>query len=155
MSKKKNEGLQRKPKYYVVSSEILPDVLEKVLECQHLLMTGKIRKISEAVKVVDISRGTYYKYKDAVFAFHEENSRRKAIVTMIVRDEKGVLSEILALIADHDVNVLALNQTIPINHITTVTATLDIGDLEDSIQDLIRYLEEIQGVESCQLVAVE
>jgi len=81
-------------KFYVVSSAILPDVLEKVMEAQTLLQTGQVRKISEAVKKVGISRGTFYKYRDAVFSFHEENSRRKAILTMVVQDEKGALSKI-------------------------------------------------------------
>lgn len=40
-------------KFYVVSSAILPDVLEKVMEAQTLLQTGQVRKISEAVKKLE------------------------------------------------------------------------------------------------------
>ena len=58
-------------KYYVVSSDILPDVLEKVIEARNLLQSGKVKRISEAVKAVGVSRGTYYKYKDAVFSFND------------------------------------------------------------------------------------
>lgn len=53
-------------KFYVVSSDILPEVLEKVMEARTLLQSGKAKRISEAVKAVGISRGTYYKYKDVV-----------------------------------------------------------------------------------------
>ncbi len=127
-------------KFYVVSSAILPDVLEKVMEAQTLLQTGQVRKISEAVKKVGISRGTFYKYRDAVFSFHEENSRRKAILTMVVQDEKGALSKILSVIAQKNCNILAINQTIPINHIVNVVLTLDITDLDISFQLLIGLL---------------
>ena len=57
-------------KYYVVSGDILPDVLEQVMQARILLQSGKAKRISEAVKMVGISRGTYYKYKDAVFSFN-------------------------------------------------------------------------------------
>ena len=47
-------------KYYVVSGDILPDVLEQVMQARILLQSGKAKRISEAVKMVGISRGTYY-----------------------------------------------------------------------------------------------
>ena len=37
-------------KFFVVSSDILPDVLEKVIEARNLLQSGKVKRISEAVK---------------------------------------------------------------------------------------------------------
>ena len=125
-------------KYYVVSGDILPDVLEQVMQARILLQSGKAKRISEAVKMVGISRGTYYKYKDAVFSFNAEQSNRKAIISMILRNEKGTLSKVLSLVSVKQVNVLAINQTIPINGIANVALTLDISDLEISIQSLDR-----------------
>ncbi|WP_242744073.1 hypothetical protein [Allobaculum sp. Allo2] len=43
-------------KYYLVNSSILPDVIEKVVEAQNLLNSGKVRRICEAVREVGISR---------------------------------------------------------------------------------------------------
>lgn len=142
-------------KYYVVSSEILPEVLEKVMEAQTLLQTGQTRRISEAVKEVGISRGTFYKYKDAVFSFNEDSSRRKAILSMIIADEKGVLSNILSLIAAKNCNVLAINQTIPINGVSNVVLTLDIFELDISVQVLRELLQKLDRVRKVELVAVE
>ena len=85
-------------KYYVVSSDILPDVLEKVIEARNLLQSGKVKRISEAVKAVGVSRGTYYKYKDAVFSFNDETSRRRAVITMIISQQAGSLSKVLNLV---------------------------------------------------------
>lgn len=142
-------------KYYVVSGDILPDVLEQVMQARILLQSGKARRISEAVKMVGISRGTYYKYKDAVFSFNAEQSNRKAIISMILRNEKGTLSKVLSLVSVKQVNVLAINQTIPINGIANVALTLDISDLEISIQSLVSLIEAMPMVEKADLVAVE
>ena len=142
-------------KYYVVSGDILPDVLEQVMQARILLQSGKAKRISEAVKMVGISRGTYYKYKDAVFSFNAEQSNRKAIISMILRNEKGTLSKFLSLVSVKQVNVLAINQTIPINGIANVALTLDISDLEISIQSLVSLIEAMPMVEKADLVAVE
>ena len=142
-------------KYYVVSGDILPDVLEQVMQARILLQSGKAKRISEAVKMVGISRGTYYKYKDAVFSFNAEQSNRKAIISMILRNEKGTLSKVLSLVSVKQVNVLAINETIPINGIANVALTLDISDLEISIQSLVSLIEAMPMVEKADLVAVE
>ncbi len=142
-------------KYYVVSGDILPDVFEQVMQARILLQSGKAKRISEAVKMVGISRGTYYKYKDAVFSFNAEQSNRKAIISMILRNEKGTLSKVLSLVSVKQVNVLAINQTIPINGIANVALTLDISDLEISIQSLVSLIEAMPMVEKADLVAVE
>ena len=142
-------------KYYVVSGDILPDVLEQVMQARILLQSGKAKRISEAVKMVGISRGTYYKYKDAVFSFNAEQSNRKAIISLILRNEKGTLSKVLSLVSVKQVNVLAINQTIPINGIANVALTLDIRDLEISIQSLVSLIEAMPMVEKADLVAVE
>ena len=142
-------------KYYVVSGDILPDVLEQVMQARILLQSGKAKRISEAVKMVGISRGTYYKYKDAVFSFNAEQSNRKAIISLILRNEKGTLSKVLSLVSVKQVNVLAINQTIPINGISNVALTLDISDLEISIQSLVSLIEAMPMVEKADLVAVE
>ena len=142
-------------KYYVVSGDILPDVLEQVMQARILLQSGKAKRISEDVKMVGISRGTYYKYKDAVFSFNAEQSNRKAIISMILRNEKGTLSKVLSLVSVKQVNLLAINQTIPINGIANVALTLDISDLEISIQSLVSLIEAMPMVEKADLVAVE
>lgn len=142
-------------KFYVVSSEILPEVLEKVIEARSLLQTGKVKRISEAVKMVGISRGTYYKYKDTVFSFDQEQSRRKAVISMILRSETGSLNKVIALLSNQQVNILAIDQTIPINGVHNVSFTLDVAEMEISIQNLVHLLEELPAVEKANLVAVE
>lgn len=142
-------------KFYVVSSDILPEVLDKVMKAQTLLQTGQVKRISEAVKQAGISRGTFYKYQDAVFSFNAETSRRKAIINMTIQDVKGTLSAILSMVARMNCNVLAINQTIPINKVSSVVLTLDITDLEVSIHQLTDMLKSLDRVDKAELVAVE
>lgn len=142
-------------KYYVVSSDILPDVLEKVIEARNLLQSGKVKRISEAVKAVGVSRGTYYKYKDAVFSFSDETSRRRAVITMIISQQAGSLSKVLNLVASKNGNILAINQTIPINGIHTLSLTLDITDMDVTIDVFLHLLSNLDVIDKVDLVAVE
>ena len=142
-------------KYYVVSSDILPDVLEKVIEARNLLQSGKVKRISEAVKAVGVSRGTYYKYKDAVFSFNDETSRRRAVITMIISQQAGSLSKVLNLVASKNGNILAINQTIPINGIHTLSLTLDITDMDVTIDVFLHLLSNLDVIDKVDLVAVE
>lgn len=105
--------------------------------------------------MVGISRGTFYKYKDSIFPFEAENTSRKAIITLVIHDEKGVLSMILTRIAQLNCNVLAINQTIPINRVSNVVLTLDITDLPGNVEDLVALLKKLDHVNSASLVSVE
>ncbi len=142
-------------KYYLVNSNILPSVIEKVVEAQTLLKSGKVRRICEAVKIVGISRGTFYKYKDSVFPFDPDNAMRKAIITLVIQDEKGVLSMILTRIAQLNCNVIAINQTMPINTVSNVVLTLDITELPSTAEDLVALLRQLDYVSHADLVSVE
>lgn len=140
--------------YYVISAQMMPKVLEDVLIAQELLRSGKVKNISEAVKIAGISRGTYYRYKDMVFSFQAEAQRRKAIINMTIRDEKGLLSSILAYIAKENCNILAINQTMPISHLCSVVLTLDIEDLSDSMDSFLSNLSLMENVDDVQLVSI-
>lgn len=62
---------------------------------------------------------------------------------------------ILTRIAQLNCNVLAINQTIPINRVSNVVLTLDITDMPQSIEDLVALLRQLDHVSSCSLVSVE
>ena len=52
--------------YLLIHKSILPEYYEKVIEARRLLESGEARDVSHAVRLVDISRSTYYKYKDFI-----------------------------------------------------------------------------------------
>ena len=53
-------------KYLIVDKALLPSYCEKVALAKELLDEGKAADVSEAVKMVGISRSTFYKYRDMV-----------------------------------------------------------------------------------------
>ena len=142
-------------KYYVVSSEILPEVLEKVMEAHQLLNSGQARRISEAVAKVGISRGTFYKYKDADCSFSQDEATPNAIISFVLRHDKGALAQVINLLSQNQANILSLNQTAPINGIASLTVTIDMADLESSPEELIQVLQQLPAVSRADLVAVE
>ena len=53
-----------KKKYYVVRERAVPEVLLKVVEAKKLLDSGKVSTVQDAAEQTDISRSSFYKYKD-------------------------------------------------------------------------------------------
>lgn len=142
-------------KFLIVNKKILPDVYEKVIEARNLINDGTVKGISEAVKKVGISRSTYYKYKDYVFSPSENSIGRKAVIAMMLRHEKGVLSDVLNHISAAKANILTINQSIPINGKASVNMSLDISDVDPSIDDMIANIRNIKGVNSIRLISIE
>ena len=138
-------------KYYIVDSAILPDVMDKVIEARQMLENGTVRQVSEAVKRVGISRGTYYKYKDYVFPAVQGKEQRKAVISMMLHHKKGILSETLNCMSEVNANIL----TIPIHDWASVVLSFDISEMQIGLDELLRMLKKIKGLANVQLIAVE
>lgn len=142
-------------KYLIVESSILPDVYQKVVEARNLLQEGEVKQISEAVKRVGISRGTYYKYKDYVFLPSQNFMGRKAVISFILSHRKGILSEVLNTLSVLNANILTINQNIPIHDKANVVISLDMNDMDVTMDYVVKQLDKIKGVYHVQLIAIE
>jgi chorismate mutase len=142
-------------KYLIVNKKILPEVYDRVIEARTLINDNMVKGISEAVKQVGISRSTYYKYKDYVFAPSEDTIGRMAIIAMSLAHKRGVLSAAINFVSDYNANILTINQNIPINGQANVTLSLDISGMEASVDEMIEVLRRIDGVMSAKLLSVE
>lgn len=141
--------------YLIIHKSILPEYYEKVLEARRLLEDGKVHEVSQAVKQVGISRSTYYKYKDFILEPTDIAGGRKAVLSMILAHEQGVLSALLTRISQAGCNVLTITQSLPIRGKASVTISLDISELACTLTELMLKIEQISGVEQARLVAVE
>ncbi len=141
--------------FLIVNKEILPDYYEKVVEARNMINEGRAKGISEAVKQVGISRSTYYKYKDYIFAPGENTSGRKAVISLMLNHEKGILSEVLNQLSNMNANILTITQSLPINRKASVVLSLDISDIAASIEEIITALAAIHGVNNAKLVSIE
>ncbi len=142
-------------KYYVVKQKAVPEVLLKVVEAKRLLESEKAMTIQEATEAVDISRSSFYKYKDDIFPFHENTRGTTITFVMQVDDEPGLLSNILKLIADSHANVLTIHQTIPINGVATLTLSIEILDSSRNASEMIERIENQPGVHYLKILSKE
>ena len=141
--------------YLIIHKSILPEYYEKVLEVRRLLEDGTVREVSQAVKQVGISRSTYYKYKDYILEPSEMAGGRKAVLSLMLSHEPGVLSAVLARISEQGGSVLTITQSLPIRGKASVTITLDISGMEGPLTGLMEALSATPGAENPRLVAVD
>ncbi|MBQ1810612.1 MAG: ACT domain-containing protein [Erysipelotrichaceae bacterium] len=141
-------------KYYIVSSSILSEQLEKVIEVRKLLHSGAVKDISTACKQTGISRGTYYKYKDAVYEFEDKNVR-KASLSLILEDQKGSLLKVLQVLTSYPVNIVTINQNVPVNGLANISITIDISEMHRDLHYLIDDLKHLKNIKRAELIAME
>lgn len=141
--------------YLIVHKSIMPDYFEKVLAARHMLETGKVKDVSQAVKLVGISRSTYYKYRDYIMEPSELSGGRKAVISVMLDHEPGVLSALLSRISDVRCSILTITQSLPIHDHASVTISMDISNMTTTMQELIESMTATPGVENPKLVAIE
>ena len=104
---------------------------------------------------MDISRSSFYKYKDDIFPFHEE-ARGKTITFIIqMDDEPGLLSVVLGAIARFHGNILTIHQSIPINGVATLTLSVDILPGEGDIEAMVEEIEQSDGIHYLKILGRE
>lgn len=140
--------------YLIVSKAVLPDYYDKIIKARELLRSGACKDVSEAVKQVGISRSTYYKYKDYVFAPSSGDSARKAVVSMILHHEKGILAKVLNFLGESGANILTITQNPPISNRAAVVISMDISGVAGDITEVIKQLSVVKGVERLSLIDV-
>ena len=148
-------GEEMLDQYLIIHKSILPEYYEKVLEARHLLEDGRIKDVSQAVREVGISRSTYYKYKDYILEPTDFSGGRKAVLSMMLTHERGVLSALLIKISDARANVLTITQSLPIRNKASVTISLDLSGMKGNMSELVAGLSETPGVEQVRLLAIE
>jgi len=142
-------------KYLIVAARVLPEVFTRIIEAKELLKQGKAKNVTDAAKMVGISRSTYYKYSDTVFTVEDGVGGNKATVAFVLTHESGVLSQLLESIASAKANVVTLSQEAPVNGVADVTITFDVGELSMSLDDLLNRFKTVQGVVKTRLVSIE
>ncbi len=139
--------------FYLVKSVVLPEVFLKVMEVKRLLSSGKSFSVNEAVRVVGISRRAYYKYRDSILPFYETTAGYVVTLTFVIENLPGILAAILSCFAEQHVNVLTINQGIPINGLADLSVSLETREMYGTLSDLMNRLAKITGVRSHRILA--
>ena len=145
--------MSTKPKYYIVEASALPEVFLKVAEAKRLLSTGEASTVNEATKLTDISRSAFYKYRDAVLPFQNMMTGRIITLQLLIRDEVGLLSELLDVFADTNVNILTINSIVPTNGTAVVTISADTMEINTTLDEMMHMLRTFKGVVKAEVLA--
>ena len=140
-------------RYFIVEAAAMPEIIRKVAEAKRLLETGEEDTVNGAVRAVGISRSAFYKYKDAVRPFNDMLHGRIVTFQLLLKDEPGILSGTLNIFAGTGVNILTINQSIPLNGCAVVTMTAETGQLQSTLEEVLGKVSEGAGVIRCEILA--
>ena len=149
------KNMQKTTDYYVVKQKAVPEVLLKVVEAKRLLDSGKAATLQDAVEKVDISRSSFYKYKDDIFPFHDNAQGTTITLAMSIEDEPGLLSDVLKIIADFGANILTIHQSIPINGVASLSISVQVLSTTGDVSRMLETMEEKSGVRNVKILAKE
>ena len=139
--------------YYLVKSDMLPEVFVKVMAVKRLLSSGKADSVNEAVQKIGLSRSAYYKYKDAVLPFYETSRGRLVTLIFAVENFSGILSGIINCMARGKANILTINQNYPINGLADVSISIETEHMTIGLEAMLDDIGRIPGVRSYRILA--
>ena len=138
-------------RFFLVREDILPEALAKTIQAKEL-MNSRSLTISEAIEEAGLSRSAFYKYRDKVFPFTLWNRDQTVILEMLLEHRSGVLSAVLNSIAQEGGNILTINQNIPQQGAALATITIEITELQEDVEYLLRVLRQASGVKEAKLL---
>lgn len=144
--------MEENTKYYVVKRKALPEILLEVAKVNQMLENEDLT-IAEATARVGISRSSYYKYKDDIYPLRDNIHGSALTFVMSMEDEPGLLSRASKIIAGYGVNILTIQQTMPVNGVSTLTMTLEFLPSSGDSSDMIAEIEKLQGVRYLKILA--
>ncbi len=139
--------------YILVDKSILPPVITKALEAKMILSKEPGKSVTSVTDELGISRSAYYKYRDNVFPFYDTSYGRMLTMIFVVEDVSGILSSIIHVMAKANLNIVTINQNMPINGLADISVSVDTDKLDIPIYDVIKYLKAIDGVRKCEIIA--
>lgn len=139
--------------YFLVAADVLPEVIRKVAEANRMLRAGEARTALEASRAVGISRSAFYKYRDAVRPFTELRTERIITFYALLKNNPGVLSEVLSIFAASGANILTINQSVPTNGCAAVTVSAETSGMGETIEQLIAEVSALGGVVRFEVLA--
>ena len=144
-----------KGKYFLVKENAVHEILLKVVEAKKLLESEKVLTIQEATDVVGISRSSFYKYKDDILPFYDNTKGKTVTFVLQMDDERGLLSDLLRIVAVYKANILTIYQSLPVNSIATLTISVEVKPDTGSLSGMTEEMEAMEGVHYVKILARE
>ena len=139
-------------KSYIVSKEILPEAIIKTAQAKELLLRGEALTVNEAVDKVGISRSAFYKYRDGVTTYIQDEREKIMALTLILEHRSGILSSVLNTVATMRGNISSINQGMPVQGIAIATLNINTTSVKN-IQELVEALKQQEGVKRVEVIS--
>ena len=141
--------------FLLVDQAALPQVFEKVVYAKQLLHNAEVSSTAEAARKAGISRSVFYKYKDAVYPYHEQMEERILTVQVILYDKPGVLMSLISVFYSVGANILTINQNIPVGGKAMVSISARVNHIVGTVEELMSQLKRIPDVQSIENITSE
>ena len=137
-------------KYLIVNASVLPDYYMSVVKAEEMVASGEL-SVSQACEKLNIGRSTFYKYRNKVFRSNRDYMK-KSILSFKMIDEKGVLNGVLQLIYNYNINIISINQAMPIKNYSYVIIMVDLAESSLELEELTKKLKLVNGIKSVSVV---
>ena len=77
---------------------------------------------------------------------------KKSILSFKMIDEKGVLNGVLKIIHDSNINIISINQAMPIRNYSYVIVMVDLSEALIDLSELTKRLKQVNGIKSVSVV---
>ncbi|MEG0456795.1 MAG: ACT domain-containing protein [Oscillospiraceae bacterium] len=141
-----NNDSTNENEFYIVNSAVLPEVFSKVIYAKKLLASGKAKNLSQGAEMANISRSALYRYKDNVFIYNRADSSGIISLNIILKDEPGVLSSLLNSFSRFGLNILTINQSIPIDGVASVSISAKTIKQSLNTHEIIVNISKLDGI---------
>ncbi|WP_368884191.1 ACT domain-containing protein [Staphylococcus haemolyticus] len=142
-------------KFYLIREDVLPESVVKTLKIKDALKNNPELSIYEAVKLFDLSRSAFYKYRETIFPVDEKMlDHREFTLILYVNDIVGMLAQVLNTVSKLQLSVLTIHQSVPVEEKATITLSLSAKDTTISIDEIIKALRNIEHVSKVELISM-
>ena len=141
--------------YLIVHKQAVPDYFMKVVEVRRQIELHPDSSVAQICRQQGLSRSTYYKYKDEIFLPEDNEEGHKAVLSIVLAHQEGCLSRILTMLSDMHANILTISQTMPLAGKANVLLCIETQDLNLSLNQAIKKMTKVKGVQNIQLLNVE
>lgn len=131
---------------YIIYEDILPEAIKRTAQAKQLLARGEAKSINEAVKMAEISRSVFYKYKDGIYPFYQQETYRVVVLSIRMDNSPGRLMAVLAVLADNHCNIHTLNQDMPLAGVAAATITMEVSESQVSLGELLDTIQNLPGI---------
>ena len=149
------EARDRGVKVIVVDTAVLPEIFSKVLEVKKLVADKTERSYSAACKRMGISRSAFYKYRECVFSYHDKMTQQIVNFSITLRDQAGVLSNVLTTLYGMNANILTVTQNIPVDGVALVSLSLKMNGETSNPIEITHAISSLSGVVEVRLLSGE